>query len=157
MTSHLKQSFAAAVLTTGLIAGTLDILAACLSAYIQRGMTPEKLLQFVASGLFGADAFNGGVAMAITGLLMHFMIAISWTLLFYLLYPRLSILRKNKILVGVIYGAFVWVMMNRVILPFTAIPKSPFNFTSALIGMVILMLMIGMPNAFRAPRYFEGR
>jgi hypothetical protein len=157
VTSQSRPTFARAVLTTGLIAGTLDILAACLSAYIQRGMTPDKLLQFVASGLFGADAFNGGVIMAITGLLMHFMIAISWTLLFYLLYPRLIILRKNKILAGVIYGAFVWVMMNRVILPFTAIPKSPFNFTSALIGMVILMLMIGMPNAFRASRYYEGR
>lgn len=154
MNSNSQKSFASAVLTTGLIAGTLDILAACTSAYLRAGMTPEKLLQFVASGLFGADAFNGGVTMAITGLLMHFMIAISWTLLFYLLYPRLSILRKNKILAGVIYGAFVWVMMNRVILPFTAIAKSPFNPVSALIGMVILMLMIGMPNAFRAPKYF---
>jgi len=152
-----RSKFARAVFTTGLIAGTLDILAACLSAYIQRGMTPDKLLQFVASGLFGADAFNGGAIMAVAGLIMHFMIAISWTLLFYLLYPRLSILRKNKILAGVIYGAFVWVMMNRVILPFTNIPKSPFNLVSAVIGMIILMLMIGMPNAFRAPKYYEGR
>jgi hypothetical protein len=155
--SHSRQTFAVAVLTTGLIAGTLDILAACLSAYIQRGMTPEKLLQFVASGLFGADAFTGGAIMAVAGLIMHFMIATSWTLLYYLLYPRLNILQKNKFVSGIIYGAFVWVIMNRVILPFTAIPKSPFNFTSALIGMVILMLMIGMPNAFRAPRYYERR
>jgi len=153
VTTPTRQTFAIAVLTTGLIAGTLDILAACASAYIQRGMTPDKLLQFVASGLFGADAFTGGISMSIVGLVMHFMIAISWTLLFYLLYPRLSILRKNKILVGIIYGAFVWVMMNRVILPLTAIPKSPFNVKSALIGMVILMLMIGMPNSFRAPKY----
>jgi hypothetical protein len=150
-----RQTFAAAVLTTGLIAGILDIIAACVSAYIQRGMTPDKLLQFVASGLFGVHAFNGGTTMAIIGLIMHFMIAISWTLLFYLLYPRLSILRKNKILVGIIYGAFVWVIMNRVILPFTAIPKSPFNPVSALIGMVILMLMIGMPNSFRAAKYYR--
>ena len=156
MTSQSRPTFARAVLTTGLIAGTLDILAACLSAYIQRGMTPDKLLQFVASGLFGAEAFNGGIPMAIVGLVMHFIIALSWTLLFYLLYPRLNFLQKNKILSGIIYGAFVWVMMNRVILPFTNIPKSPFNFTSALIGMVILMLAIGMPNAFRAPKYYRG-
>ena len=155
MIAHSGQTFIAAVLKTGLIAGTLDILAAMTSAYIQRGMSPEKLLQYVASGLFGTDAFSGGTTMAITGLVMHFMIAISWTLLFYLLYPRLSILRKNKILVGVIYGAFVWVMMNRVILPFTAIPKSPFNPVSAVVGMVILMLMIGMPNAFLAPKYYR--
>ena len=90
MTSQSQPTFARAVLTTGLIAGTLDILAACLSAYIQRGMTPEKLLQFVASGLFGADAFTGGAIMAVAGLVMHFMIATSWTLLYYLLYPRLE-------------------------------------------------------------------
>lgn len=152
-----KLSLTAAVLKTGLLAGTLDILAACLSAYLQRGMSPERLLQFVASGLFGPDAFNGGITMAITGLIMHFMIAMSWTLLFYLLYPRLSILRKNKILAGIIYGAFVWLIMNRVILPFTAIPKSPFNITSAAIGMAILMLAIGMPNSFLAARYYERR
>ena len=154
-TDHSRKPFAVAVLTTGLIAGTLDILAAMTSAYIQRGMSPERLLQYVASGLFGTDAFNGGATMALTGLVMHFMIAISWTLLFYLLYPWLSILRKNKILAGIVYGAFVWVMMNRVILPFTAIPKAPFNPVSALIGMVILMLMIGMPNAFFAAKYYK--
>jgi len=154
--SHSQQTFAAAVLTTGLIAGTLDILAACTSAYIQRGTSPERLLQFVASGLFGADAFTGGATMAIAGLVMHFMIALSWTLLFYLLYPRLKFLRQNKIVSGILYGAFVWVMMNLVILPVTNIPKSSFNPISALIGMVILMLMIGMPNAFRAPKYYRS-
>jgi hypothetical protein len=156
LTSQSRPTFARAVLVTGLIAGTLDILAACTSAYIQRGMTPDKLLQFVASGLFGADAFSGGTIMAVVGLVMHFMIATSWTLLYYLIYPRLNFLQKNKIVSGIIYGAFVWVMMNRVILPFTDIPKSPFNLTSALIGMIILMLMIGMPNAFRAPRYYDS-
>jgi uncharacterized membrane protein YagU involved in acid resistance len=157
LTSQSRPTFARAVLTTGLIAGTLDIIAACISAYIQRGSSPERLLQFVASGLFGEDAFTGGITMAIVGLVMHFMIATSWSLLFYLLYPRLALLRKNKILVGIIYGAFVWVMMNRVILPVTAIPKSPFNPVSALIGMVILMLMIGMPNSFLATKYYRER
>jgi hypothetical protein len=149
-----NQAFAKAVLTTGLIAGTLDITAACTNAYVQRGIMPEQVLRFVASGLFGQSAFTGGPVMAFAGLIIHFMIAISWTLLFYILYPRLAFLRKDKIVSGIIYGAFVWVMMNLVILPITAIPKSPFNFMSALINMVILMFMIGMPNAFRAPRYF---
>jgi hypothetical protein len=153
--SQPRPKFLSEVLVTGLIAGTLDIIAACLSAYIQRGTTPEKLLQFVASGLFGADAFTGGTLMAITGLIMHFMIATSWTLLFYLLYPRLRFLRKNTITAGIIYGAFVWIMMNFVILPITNIPKSSFNLTSAFIGMVILMLMIGMPNSVRAGRYYR--
>ena len=155
MSDQSKPTFVNAVLTTGAIAGTLDIISACISAYIQRGMSPERLLQFVASGLFGTDAFTGGVVMAIIGLVMHFMIAISWTLLFFILYPRLRFLRKNNIATGIGYGAFVWVIMNLVILPVTNIPKSSFNLKSALIGMVILMLMIGIPNAVGTEVYFK--
>ena len=155
MTNQSRPPFFNAVLTTGAIAGTLDILAACISAYIQRGMSPERLLQFVASGLFGTDAFTGGFSMAIIGLVMHYMIATSWTVLFFLLYPRLKFLRRNIIVSGIIYGAFVWVIMNLVILPVTNIPKSSFKLTSALIGMVILMLMIGIPNAIGAGKYFR--
>ena len=154
MSSPSQKSLAKEVLLTGLLAGTLDITAACTHAYLRSGVTPGGVLKYVASGLFGTDAFSGGVSMMIVGLLMHYTIATSWTLLFYLLYPRVGFLRKNKIVSGVVFGAFVWVMMTLVIVPLTAVPKSPFNPTSALIGMVILIFMIGMPNAFRAPSYY---
>ena len=59
----------------GLIAGTLDICAAFLTAWLRAGVTPVRVLHFVASGLIGAAAFNGGARTAILGLALHFLIA----------------------------------------------------------------------------------
>ncbi|HEX5709496.1 MAG TPA: hypothetical protein VFX96_19520, partial [Pyrinomonadaceae bacterium] len=51
----------------GLLAGVLDITAACLSNYLQRGTSPVLVLQSVAGGLLGADTFRRGAASAALG------------------------------------------------------------------------------------------
>ena len=145
------------ILITGLIAGTLDILAASTNAYLRSGISPIRVLQFVASGLFGTEAFSGGLTMAFSGLIIHYMIALSWTLLFFLIYPKLSFLSKNKIVTGILYGIFVWLAMNFVVLPLTAVPKSPFNATQAIVGTVILIFMIGLPISILANRYYSNK
>jgi hypothetical protein len=55
------------ILIGGLIAGTLDILAAFIQSGL-RGVTPMRVLQAIASGLLGADSFQGGFATAALGL-----------------------------------------------------------------------------------------
>jgi len=145
------------ILVTGLLAGTLDILAACANAYIRSGTSPIRVLQFVASGLFGTDAFSGGLKMAFWGLLMHFLIALTWTLVFFLAYPKISFLSKHKMFSGILYGIFVWLAMNFVVLPLTAVPKFPFNISQAIVGAVILILMIGLPISFFANRYYSNK
>jgi hypothetical protein len=60
-----------AVLVGGSIAGALDILFA-LSFAAANGMAPERLLQTVASGLLGEDAYAGGAPTALLGLAAHF-------------------------------------------------------------------------------------
>jgi hypothetical protein len=55
------------VAITGLIVGAMDITAATVQA-ISRGATATRLLQFVASGLIGQRAFQGGAATAALGL-----------------------------------------------------------------------------------------
>ena len=46
----MKRSFFASALTAGLVAGTLDITAACIHAYLRNGTTPAQVLKDVASG-----------------------------------------------------------------------------------------------------------
>lgn len=150
------KSLSKTILVTGLIAGTLDILAATTHAYV-RGISPIRLLQFVASGLFGAEAFSGGLTMAFSGLVIHYIIALSWTFLFFMIYPKLSFLSKNKIVAGILYGVFVWLAMSFIVLPLTAVPKSPFNIIQAIVGAVILILMIGLPISFFANRYYSNK
>src|SRR6266571_7778290 len=63
-----------AVLWAGFACGVLDITAA-LIVYGYFGAKPVPLLQGIASGLLGPEAFQGGLATALLGLLCHFVIA----------------------------------------------------------------------------------
>ncbi|HET9747648.1 MAG TPA: hypothetical protein VFP97_18150, partial [Chitinophagaceae bacterium] len=80
----MKRSFLSSALSAGLLAGALDIIAACIHAYLARGTQPQQVLRFIASGVFGKDAANGNM-MIVWGLLFHFLIAISFTLCFFVL------------------------------------------------------------------------
>src|SRR6187402_2269752 len=134
MQSAAKSNLVSAILITGLIAGTMDIAGACISAYLSSGLSPVFILHYVASGLLGKGAFAGGTTTAIAGLLIHYCIACSWTILFFLAYPKLSFLQSNKIMVGILYGAFVWVMMNQVVLRIAGmVPNTPIHITKAAI------------------------
>lgn len=145
-----------AMLYTGLLAGTLDILAAFTHAFVANETTPIRVLQFIASKAVGPDAFSGGLPMALLGLFFHFIIAFSWTALFFLLYPRIKLLSKNKIIVGLGYGVVVWLMMNLVVLPIVNGAFQPFQLQSV-IGIVILMACIGLPISWRADKYYSGK
>ena len=76
------------ILLSGLLVGTLDILAACTDFYIARGKNPVAVLNYVASGIIGKTAFSGGSGVALLGLLCHFIIAFSFTGFFFWLYSK---------------------------------------------------------------------
>ena len=147
-----------AILLTGLLAGTFDITGACTWAYVSGGTSPIVILKFIASGAFGREAaFSGGFPMAIVGLVFHFIIAYSWTVVFFLLYPRLTFLSRNRIVTAIGYGAVIWVVMNLLVLPLTRIPQRSITPKSAIIGAMILMGAIGVPLSYRAARYFRDK
>jgi uncharacterized membrane protein YagU involved in acid resistance len=135
------------IFAAGFIAGTLDISAACIQYYIKTGKGPENVLKFVASGVFGKDAFAGGHLMSLCGLLFHFLIAFAFTTFFFFIYPRLKFLSFNIFLTAVLYGVFVWTVMNRIVLPLSNTPALPFNWAGAATAAGILTICIGLPLA----------
>lgn len=135
-----------------LIVGTLDITAAVIQTLINGG-NPLMMLKFIASGVFGPAAFAGGNGYAVMGLLFHYIIAGIWTWLFFLLYPRLRFLQENVWVTMIVYGLFVWFIMNRIVLPLSNTPPIPFTVRGALISATILILAIGMPLAMMARRH----
>jgi hypothetical protein len=150
-----QTSLLRTILVTGLIAGSLDITGACTWAFVSGGTSPDVILKFIASGVFGREAaFAGGWPMAILGLVFHFIIAYSWTILFFLLYPHLKFLSRNRIVTAIGYGLVIWLVMNLLVLPLTRIPQRGISIKSAVIGALILMAAIGLPLSFRAARYF---
>lgn len=143
------------ILTAWLIAGTMDGLSAVIHTAIRGNKEPARVFRYIASAVFGPDAKTGGASMAIIGVLFHYMIALIFTVLFFLLYPRIPILSKNKILVGLGYGAFVWAVMNLLVVPMTRIPAIPFKPDQAAIAMGILMVCIGLPISIIVHNYYE--
>src|SRR3954470_16834254 len=110
----MRRPFGAIVIT-GLIVGAMDITSALIMA-VTRGSTPLRLLQFVASGLLGRSAFDGGLITALEGLAIHFAIAFAVVIVFYLASRAISFLRGHPAISGVAYGLLVWLIMNVVVL-----------------------------------------
>lgn len=144
------------ILQTGLIAGTLDITAACLNAYISNGVTPDRVLKYIASGAFGKDAYSGGYDMMTLGLLFHFMIAFACTICYFWLYPKLSFLHKNILLSAVLVGIVAWVVTTRMVIPMSQITPPPFNLVKALTAVSILIVCIGLPIAYFADKFYKN-
>lgn len=146
------------ILKAWLIVGTLDILSATANYMIQGGKNPISILVYISSGIYGQEAFEiGPPSMAILGLALHYFIAFSWTLLFFIIYPRLPFLSKNRLLTGIGYGIFIWTMMNQVIVKLSNTPKGPFKISGAIINAAILCVAIGIPLSYIAYRHFYGR
>jgi uncharacterized membrane protein YagU involved in acid resistance len=158
----MRKSFFASALTAGLIAGTLDITAACIHAYIRNGTTPEQILRGIAGGAFGKEAAANGNMMIVWGLLFHFLIAISFTFFFFLLAKMIPSLVKYPVFTAIIYGAFIWVFMRYVVINYISTIKiGPIvgqeKIINAIIGAMILMICIGLPDALLAKRYLKTR
>ena len=61
----MKRSFFASALTAGLVAGILDITAACIHAYLRNGTTPEQVLRGIAGGAFGKESIINAIIGAV--------------------------------------------------------------------------------------------
>lgn len=150
-----KHNTVKTILFAGLFAGSLDILSAFIDYYIKSGKGPEGVLRYVASGVFGSEAFSGSDVMMLWGLLFHYIIAFSFTIFFFWLYPRLNFFHRNIILTAIVYGIFVWMVMNLVVVPLSNTPKSPFSLPKAIKAALILICMIGLPLSVILKKYLK--
>lgn len=149
-----STGIAYSIIKTSLLAGSLDILFAIVQYYLKSGKNPIVVLKYIASAIFGKEAFTGGYSMALIGLLVHFLIAFTWTIFFFLLYPGIPMLAKYKIIAGIVYGIFIWLVMNLLLLPLTKVPPFSFDAKQAASGMLILVVAVGIPISILANRYY---
>lgn len=139
------------IIIAGIAVGVMDIASAFIMAHF-RGSTPMRLLQFVASGLLGQSAFEGGATTAALGLTLHFAIAFSVVTVFYLATRKLPALLERPVLSGLAYGLIVFAVMNLVILPLSA-AKPRHALVPDVIQIAIHMFIIGLPTALLIRRF----
>lgn len=145
-----KKLVLSSALIAGLLVGTLDIAAACIHYYLKTHKNPVAVLEFIASGAFGNVAFNGDTFFVAAGFAFHYFIAIIFSLLFFLITAKFPVILQFKIPAGIAYGIFIWLVMNKIVLPFSQIPSTPTNTVNIVISMLILIVCIGIPLAFLA-------
>jgi len=152
-TSALAGSVIKAILITGLVAGTLDATA----AIVIYKVNPISLFKFIASGAFGKVAFSEGAFMVFFGVIAHYFIAYSWTSLYFLIFPKIKALPGNKYSNGVLYGTIIWMVMNLIVVPLSKIPSGAFYWDKAIVSILILIFMVGLPITILAHRYYGVR
>lgn len=144
------------ILYSGFLSGTLDILAAILIyVVILHQTTAVKILQSIASGIFKQEAYTSGSQMAFYGLFLHYFIALAFAYIYFKIYPYFPILRKSFLLSGFIYGLFVWIIMNLIVLPvvFPKLPSKQFDFP-LLLSILILIFCVGLPIAYVTKKFY---
>jgi len=142
------------VVWISLVAGTLDISENIIFNHF-RGVTMKMIFQYIASGLIGMKSFGLGAESVALGVAIHYAIAMTWTVIFYLLSRKLMILTRQAAICGIVYGGVVYVIMNFVVSPLTAVPHSTKAMTlaSRVSGVLALLFCIGLTISLLTRQY----
>jgi hypothetical protein len=144
------------LVATALVAGTLDIVYAITFSYFRNGTAPARVLQSVASGALGREAYSGGTAAAAMGLGFHFLIAFIITAIFFAAAARVRSLTRHPLITGAAFGIAVYLVMNFVVIPLSRIGPRPLPAASVIAtGVLVHVFLIGVPIAWGARRAFR--
>ena len=153
-----SSKFFITVLWVGFLVGLFDLTSAFIQVKIMfPGRNPTAVLRYIASAVFGKERANADDSMFFFGTLFHFIIAYCFTIAFFLVYPRIRLLAKNRLITGILYGLFIWAVMNLLVVPQTRIGHRPFVLKNAAIAAGILIVAIGIPLSYFAYRFYYGR
>jgi hypothetical protein len=154
-TSGSNSSSVATIIRATIISGVLDATAGVVIYWIYKGLNPLQVLQYIASGIFGPSVINGSFLYVFIGLVLHFVIAFMFTCAYYLAFPFIKSFATNTIVNGLIYGVFIWVVMNYIVLPISSIPHSPKDFVSVL-ELIWHSTLVGLPIAIIVEKHFKN-
>jgi len=124
--------------------------------------TVLQIFQSVATGVLGRQAFQGGWVTAALGLLLHTAVALGWTLVFLAAKARWSRLRRwlcdarTALIVGLVYGALVWLAMDFVVLPLSRARVTPPGSAWFWIQLAGHPVVVGVPIALLVGRAQAG-
>jgi uncharacterized membrane protein YagU involved in acid resistance len=148
----INRSILQRILIAGTIAAVLDAAFAFVAYVVIAGRYNfESLLQYIASGLLGHEAFahHGltGWLIAVLGFVLHFGISLSVAGVFYITLRRFADTPARAVTVGLLYGAAVWMFNTAVVLPLFDVRHEPFFGGWYIPFLVDHALLVGLPIA----------
>jgi len=139
-----------ALLAIGLgggIAGTLDLLQACI-------LFGWDIPLSIAGGLLGRQAVHGGPGTYVLGVALHFFIACSAAAIYYAASRKLPFLIEYPFICGLFFGAAVEEVMRLVVLPLSALhARGPYELQDLILGLVVHMVVVGLPISYSVSRF----
>jgi len=139
-----------AIFVGGLIVGAVDLLYA-IAVYSPRH--PILVPQTIASGILGPKSYQGGLAAALLGVALQFVIALGAATVYYLASRKLTYLVTHAVLCGLIYGALVYLFMHVVVLPLSSVPKGNTPLVYKVFEFVQHWFVVGLPIALSVRHY----
>lgn len=146
MATILKSSVCA-----GLIAGTIDIGAACAINHVG----PVPILRFIASGLLGAPLPHEPWVYCL-GMALQWLMSIIIAAVFIYASSKIPVLLRNWIAAGIAYGFAVYFVMTFVVVPLSRAKSGHVTLTS-FIENLLAMILFGLIVAYVARRGAAGR
>jgi len=141
-----------AIVSAGTICGIMDITAA-LVVYGTMGAKPLRLLQGIAGGVLGPRTYAGGIATALLGLALHFVIAFGAATVFFIASRGIRFLLDHAVVSGALYGIAVYFFMQRVVIPLSRANRNPFSLKFKIIGIIIHIFCVGLPIALSVRKH----
>ena len=142
-----KRNALLAIGVGGGIAGTLDLLQACI-------LFGWDIPLAIAGGLLGREAFHGGVGTYVLGVVLHFLIACSAAAVYYGASRKLSFMKAHPLVCGLFFGAAVEEVMRLIVLPLSALhSKGPYKLHDLILGLLVHMVVVGLPISFSVRRF----
>lgn len=143
-----------ATILAGLAGGAADILAAFL---IYRPASPMQILQSVASGLLGADAFGGGWTTAAVGLAAHFVLSVLFAAIFVAAALQAPVALRRPVLSGLLFGVTVYGVMNAIVVPLSLSPPRSAPPPADIIALGLMAhALFGVALSLTAARLLRG-
>lgn len=137
-----RNSILAAIVLGGLVAGTIDIGAAMLIS----GQSMAFILQFIASGVLGKAAFDGGMGTVILGALLQWAMSLVIAAIFVLASLKFPWMRRSWVAAGLAFGVATYCVMTYVVVPLSAVGGgwhfSPLPFLKNLAAMLVFGLIV---------------
>lgn len=142
-----RRSALLAIGAGGLLAGTLDLIQACI-------LFGWKIPLVIAGGLLGPDARHGGVGTYALGLVLHYFIATSATAIYYGASRRLIFLEEHPLVCGLFFGIAVELVMSFIVLPLSALhARGPYELHDIIQGLLVHMVVVGLPISYSVRRF----
>lgn len=134
----------------GAAVAVLDAANAVVFWNLYRGTSPRVIFQSIAAGIQGRDAFSGGMESALLGALLHCVIALGVAAAYHFAAVAASVLHRRPVLFGMLYGALVYLVMNRIVIPLSNTSVAPFNPAWFAANFGGHLLLVGLPVALIA-------